>query len=542
MKMRHVQKILSVILVVAMLCSSILVQAATPGSEETKSATITVESKEAEAGQSVVVNVLIKDNPGIIGTTLEVSYDEGLTLVDAVSGEAFEKLNMSGPSSYASPCRFIWDGVSVEKDEIKDGVFLTLTFNVGADCAPEKEMKVYVKPVDDDAYDNDYNPVKLQTNPGTISIAPDFTPGDVNADKRINATDVIKIRRNIVRYDEEIDERAGDVNDDCKLNSLDVVLIRRYIAKGYNVTLKRSHWHVCKHEKESHERKEPTCTEDGNESYWYCSTCNRYYSDAKGRHEITLEDTVIPKTGHTEVIIPAVEPTAEEPGWTQGAYCAVCGVTYVEPQPWYIETWPISYDLANGDSYLEELVSQDKIENKNPKFVKKGEELILNSDNDPVVYGYKFLGWYDGAGDNANRITEIKSVDRPYKFYAHWEKNSYTVQYYSEAKFAQVDREENIDKFNYTTADGLVLPTLTFDGYTFTGWSDEKGNIVERIKPGETGNKVFYANWISDRNQAWEKKTCQILLSMMMEKQLFLPIKLVRSKMFRSVLLITLEK
>ena len=94
MKMRHVQKILSVILVVAMLCSSILVQAATPGSEETKSATITVESKEAEAGQSVVVNVLIKDNPGIIGTTLEVSYDEGLTLVDAVSGEAFEKLNM----------------------------------------------------------------------------------------------------------------------------------------------------------------------------------------------------------------------------------------------------------------------------------------------------------------------------------------------------------------------------------------------------------------------------------------------------------------
>ena len=504
--MRHVQKILSVILVVAMLCSSILVQAATPGSEEAKSATITVESKEAEAGQSVVVNVLIKDNPGIIGTTLEVSYDEGLTLVDAVSGEAFEKLNMSGPSSYASPCRFIWDGVSVEKDEIKDGVFLTLTFDVGADCASEKEMKVYVKPVDDDAYDNDYNPVKLQTNPGIISIAPDFTPGDVNADKRINATDVIKIRRNIVRYDDEIDERAGDVNDDCKLNSLDVVLIRRYIAKGYNVTLKRSHWHVCKHEKESHERKEPTCTEDGNESYWYCSTCNRYYSDAKGRHEITLEDTVIPETGHTEVIIPAVEPTAEEPGWTQGAYCAVCGVTYVEPQPWYAETWPISYDLANGDSYLEELVSQNKIENKNPEFVKKGDKLVLSSDKDPVVYGYKFLGWYDGAGDNANRVTEIESVDKPYKFYAHWKAVSYTVQYYSEPKFAQVDREENIDKFIYTTADGLVLPTLTFDGYTFTGWSDANGNIVERIKPGETGNKVFYANWISDRNQAWEKK------------------------------------
>lgn len=505
-KIKHMRKFLSVILAFVMLWSSVPVQAAGSESEEKKTATITVESKEAEAGQSVVVNVLIKDNPGIIGTTLEVSYDEGLTLVDGASGEAFEMLNMAGPSSYASPCRFTWDGVSIGKDEIKDGVILTLTFHVDADCVPEKEMKISVKTADGDAYDNDFNPVELQSNPGTVTVAPNFTPGDVNSDNKINATDIIKIRRNIVGYDEEINERAADVNDDCKLNSLDVVTLRRYIAQGYDVELKHSHWHVCKHEKEKIERKEPTCTEDGNKNYWYCSICNRYYSDAKGRHETTLEDTIISQTGHTEVIIPAVEPTTEKPGWTQGAYCAVCGVTYVEPQPWYIETWPISYDLANGDSYLEELVSQDKIENKNPKFVQKGEKLILSSDKDPVVYGYKFLGWYDGAGDNANRITEIKSVDRPYKFYAHWKKISYTVQYYSEAKFAQVDREENIDKFIYTTADGLVLPTLTFDGYTFTGWSDANGNMVERIKPGETGNKVFYANWISDRNQAWEKK------------------------------------
>ena len=174
-KIKHMRKFLSAILAFVMLWSSVPVQAAGSESEEKKTATITVESKEAEAGQSVVVNVLIKDNPGIIGTTLEVSYDEGLTLVDGASGEAFEMLNMAGPSSYASPCRFTWDGVSIGKNEIKDGVILTLTFHVDSDCVPEKEMKISVKTADGDAYDNDFNPVELQSNPGTVTVAPNST-------------------------------------------------------------------------------------------------------------------------------------------------------------------------------------------------------------------------------------------------------------------------------------------------------------------------------------------------------------------------------
>ena len=41
-----------------------------------------------------------------------------------------------------------------------------------------------------------------------------------------------------------------------------------------------------------------TCTEPGNVEYWTCERCGKIFSDAEGKNEITLEDTVIPATGH----------------------------------------------------------------------------------------------------------------------------------------------------------------------------------------------------------------------------------------------------
>ena len=42
-------------------------------------------------------------------------------------------------------------------------------------------------------------------------------------------------------------------------------------------------------------KKDATCTADGNEEYWYCSDCEKYFKDEKGEHEITLDETVIAK-------------------------------------------------------------------------------------------------------------------------------------------------------------------------------------------------------------------------------------------------------
>ena len=43
------------------------------------------------------------------------------------------------------------------------------------------------------------------------------------------------------------------------------------------------------------EAKSPTSTDTGNIEYWYCKVCDKYFSDEKAEHEITLEDTIIAK-------------------------------------------------------------------------------------------------------------------------------------------------------------------------------------------------------------------------------------------------------
>ena len=41
-----------------------------------------------------------------------------------------------------------------------------------------------------------------------------------------------------------------------------------------------------------------TCTAAGNSAYWYCSVCEKYFSDENGTHEIAQNSWVIPASGH----------------------------------------------------------------------------------------------------------------------------------------------------------------------------------------------------------------------------------------------------
>ncbi len=64
--------------------------------------------------------------------------------------------------------------------------------------------------------------------------------------------------------------------------------------------------------------KVPTCTAEGNKEYWTCGTCGKYFSDAEGKTEIALEDTVIPATGHSY----------GEPVWSWSEDGKNCTVTF----------------------------------------------------------------------------------------------------------------------------------------------------------------------------------------------------------------------
>ena len=272
---------------------------------------------------------------------------------------------MTKPGKFTSPCRFIWDGQECKKEDIKDGTILKLTFQVADDAEAGKSIPVSVNVVNGDFYDQNLEYVEAEMEDGSVSVL-DFTPGDVNEDGSIDITDVILTRRYIIGgYDVKINENAANVNDDGKVNSADVIYLRRYIAGGYGVELKAPSSLPCNHTMEKHDYKAPTCTEEGNIRYWYCTTCKKYYSDAYGNHEITLDATKIPENGHTVVIDPAVEPTYNSTGLTEGSHCSVCGTILKKREEIPAlekATYYITYGITDNDPYLASL----DITNPNP--------------------------------------------------------------------------------------------------------------------------------------------------------------------------------
>ena len=64
--------------------------------------------------------------------------------------------------------------------------------------------------------------------------------------------------------------------------------------------------------------KAPTCTVEGNEEYWFCKNCNKYFFDENATKETTLEQTVIPATGHNW----------GEPEWNWSDDGKTCTVTF----------------------------------------------------------------------------------------------------------------------------------------------------------------------------------------------------------------------
>ena len=128
---------------------------------------IKVRDVKAQPGETVQVPVQISGNPGVAGAKITLSYDSTLTLVGAVSGEAFSDLQYTGPGRYVSPCSFTWDSESGEVTE--NGTILVLTFQVPADAAG-KTYELGCTYRLGDIYDEDLNDVQVQVLGGSITV------------------------------------------------------------------------------------------------------------------------------------------------------------------------------------------------------------------------------------------------------------------------------------------------------------------------------------------------------------------------------------
>lgn len=493
--MAKTKKLLSVFLALLMMLTvfpaSVIANAA-------NAATVTVESVNAVPGSNVEVKINVKNNPGILAANFTVTYDKGLTLIDSKSGDAFSALSMTKPENYNSPCKFGWDALEIADKDIKDGTILTLTFSVDKSVSANSKLNVKLSYQNGNIIDSDLNDIPVTINNGSVTII-DYIPGDINGDGTIDLKDVTLVRRLVTGYGVTANKLAADVNGDGEITMKDVVLIRRYVvdAEGYGVTLVPGGSNVHTHTMTATGAKAATCTENGNIAYWYCSSCEKYFTDKDGNNVVSQADTVIKAKGHTIVIDAAVDPTYENTGLTEGSHCSTCKTVLKKQEviPKLQKTeYSITYHISNGDEYL----AQQTIQNDNP-ITYTSEQGVSKFEN-PSVPGYQFLGWYDlPSGDAAENIKSIPAgTTGNIDLYARWEKLTYKVNFSSE--LIPVASE------TYTIDEEHVLPSPKLDGYIFVGWSDSSGKIIKKISTGNVGSKTYTANWLSERNQAWSKK------------------------------------
>ncbi len=497
-KQRIIKMILSLFIASVLFFSCVPLQVLKAATDIAEAPIVTVKSPYAAAGQSVDVNVVIEGNTGIYGAILTFEFSDELTLTGAIAGEAFENLDVSLPDSLTSPYTIVCDGM--DQPAMTDGTILTLTFLVSEEANANDKLPITVSYLDGDVVDGDFQDLDLEIENGNVTVI-DYIPGDVNGDSRINTVDITWIRRyRMGGYDlGYFNEAAADVNDDGRINTVDITWIRRYRMGGYNVVLKPS-TPKCSHTMNETAAVAATCTQDGNIAFWQCTLCNKYYIDAEGTTEISLEDTVI-AAGHTltHVEARAASPIAE--GCIEHWKCLGCGKYFADSVgaqeleenkviiPIIVrEESTVVYNVYGSDPYLESVGVDNS---KNPSVFYSEDGLVLNDLIAPA--GYIFKGWTTAAGTSITEI-EPSTSSRQIVLNATWSKVEYTVTFDSP--------DVPVNSIKYTVDTGATFENAEWYGYTFVGWSNDKGFLVKNIKPGVTGNMTLHANWTANRNKA----------------------------------------
>lgn len=119
-----------------------------------------------QGSDTVVVTIAVEDNPGMIGLQLTLEYnDAAITLKEAMSGSAMEQLAFTSPEIFESGCKFLWDGISIANQDIRNGELLTLVF----DCTdtPVGEYNILIKTK---AYDGNLNLLNFKIFNGSITV------------------------------------------------------------------------------------------------------------------------------------------------------------------------------------------------------------------------------------------------------------------------------------------------------------------------------------------------------------------------------------
>ena len=137
---------------------------------------------------------------------------------------------------------------------------------------------------------------------------------------------------------------------------------------GKSVSTKVNVKFNVKHNAIKVERKDPTCTENGNIEYWYCEACRKYFQDEALTKELKQEETILPATGHNLTKVDEKKPTVDAAGNIEYWYCEVCNKYF------------------SDEKAEHEITLEDTIIAKLPKFVSGANQEWTKGSKDGLTF------------------------------------------------------------------------------------------------------------------------------------------------------------
>lgn len=229
------KKIISIIVAIVLVMSiAITATYASNSNVKTTSASGTpefvVESASGKVGDTVSVNVMIKNNPGITALQLNVSYSaKDLELVSIENGGLFNDA-ITHSKLDKNPIIISWYSANSE-DESDNGCLATLNFKI-LDEAVDSEIAITYN--EDNVFDSSFNNRKFDVISGSVNIVSNsYQTGDANLDGKVNILDATAIQKYLAQLESFSDKQltVADANRDGKVNILDATQIQKFLAQ-----------------------------------------------------------------------------------------------------------------------------------------------------------------------------------------------------------------------------------------------------------------------------------------------------------------------
>lgn len=190
---------------------------------------ISVSKVQRRVGNSVDVAISLDHIPseGIAALQLALDYDkEKLELVSA------EDCGILGAHEFEDnfgdiPFMMSWEN---RENYHTEGKLVILTFNILAEASGGDSAITLTCKACGNLGEEEYD---VSISEGSIKI---LVPGDVNGDGKVNAFDVLRLRKYLVDKSVEIYEEVANVDGEGGIDSFDVLRLRKYVA-GWDVEL-----------------------------------------------------------------------------------------------------------------------------------------------------------------------------------------------------------------------------------------------------------------------------------------------------------------